>query len=438
MLKQHPRISPLERKSSINEDSGNPYDSGGQRSSSIEQLTKASPFGQMLENVRKLASSKSLWDIEMQKDLPKKWEKHGDMVVFPQNSFTHNNWRYIDSMYKEYTYLGRELWKIVAESLKVSRLGRKRLIADEYHRTPHVDILYGEHGWVEHVDERGIRYIYDASKRVFNNTKKKEMQRISEWDCHGETVIDMYAGLGYYTFPFLLSCHAKQVYAIDWDDDMCDSLRKTAEANNVTDRLTIIEGDSRRVTPPTVADRVFLGLVPSCRAHWLTACKALKPDGGMIHIHETLDVGRNKLIKKEPAIKKHPEKLPSVDEEGSAKENHPECTKKEKSTNGTELENTEKDTEKLVQNVLKEFEKSEWQKLDAAYKEFAMDCATTCTRFLNNIHLSDTMYCVTIVNLTKFGTSSAKSDHIVLDLLCTMENANIEALAAKFTNTNFS
>ncbi|VDM84682.1 unnamed protein product, partial [Strongylus vulgaris] len=198
---------------------------------------------------------------------------------------------------------GRELWRVVAESLNISRLGRKRFIGDDDERTPHVDLLYGAHGWVEHVDDHGIRFIYDASKRVFNNKKVPEMQRISEWDCHGETIVDMYAGevfpskskrrtgenakirknfcclgLGYYSLRFLVCCGAKQVISIDWSDDMCEALKRTAEANNVQDRMLIIEGDSRRVTPCFVADRVFLGLVPSCRAHWLTACKALRPE----------------------------------------------------------------------------------------------------------------------------------------------------------------
>ena len=35
--------------------------------------------------VKSLALSLSLWDDEMQRDLPKKWTKHGQsMIVFPQ------------------------------------------------------------------------------------------------------------------------------------------------------------------------------------------------------------------------------------------------------------------------------------------------------------------------------------------------------------------
>uniref|UniRef100_A0A158P697 tRNA wybutosine-synthesizing protein 2 homolog n=1 Tax=Angiostrongylus cantonensis TaxID=6313 RepID=A0A158P697_ANGCA len=236
--------------------------------------------------------------------------------------------------------VGRELWRVVAESLKVARLGRKRFIGNDDDRTPHVDLLFGEHGWVEHVDDRGIRFVYDASKRVFNNKKTREMQRISEWDCHGETVVDMYAGkrttynqyslkysyttyykytksisyvsilgnvlgLGYYSMRFLKCCGAKQVIAIDWSDDMCEALRRTTKANDVQNHVVIIEGDCRRVTPCMVADRVFLGLVPSCRAHWLTACKALKKEGGMLHIHEVIDVSMKNIAQKESTTKKN-------------------------------------------------------------------------------------------------------------------------------------
>ncbi|VDM63513.1 unnamed protein product [Angiostrongylus costaricensis] len=401
-------------------------------------------FGQ-LSHVRSLASSKGLWDDEMQRDLPKKWEKHGDMIVFPQNSFTHNNWRYI----------GRELWRVVAESLKVARLGRKRFIGNDDDRTPHVDLLFGEHGWVEHVDDRGIRFVYDASKRVFNNKKTREMQRISEWDCHGETVVDMYAGLGYYSMRFLKCCGAKQVIAIDWSDDMCEALRRTAEANDLRDHIVIIEGDCRRVTPCMVADRVFLGLLPSCRAHWLTACKALKKEGGMLHIHEVIDVSTKEIAQKESTMKcvlfsliqkptncfflntyftylecKNVSGPPVKD----GNENQP--VKRKLSRSQSIVEELESRTLPTPTVSFIYFENSGWRSLPESYKDFAIDCATNCTRFLNNIHFSDTMYCVTIVNLVRYGGCSPKSDHIVLDLLCRLENVSVEKMVAKYLTLN--
>ncbi len=40
-----------------------------------------------------------------------------------------------------------------------------------------------------------------------------------------------------------------------------------------------------KVCPSGVADRVNLGLVPSSEEGWITACRALKSDGGILHIH---------------------------------------------------------------------------------------------------------------------------------------------------------
>ncbi|KAK6022588.1 hypothetical protein OSTOST_11700 [Ostertagia ostertagi] len=278
-------------------------------------------------------------------------------------------------------------------------------------------------------------------------------------------------GLGYYSLRFLVCCGAKQVVSIDWSDDMCEALRRTAEANNVQDRILVIEGDSRRVTPCLVADRVFLGLVPSCRAHWLTACKALKQEGGMLHIHEVIDITTKVRKKEEQKKKVPPPRLQSVDEEGSSKENKPiagqtvsnpvvdgvagkEQVKRQLSRSQSiveELESRVLPTPKVhskaraditqrhnKRSLSQIFEQGEWKSLAEPYKEFAMDCATNCTRFLNNIHFSDTMYCVTIVNITRYGSTSKKSDHVVLDLMCCMEDMPIEKMIARYLTLNHS
>ncbi|CAB3397713.1 unnamed protein product [Caenorhabditis bovis] len=421
------------------------------RKSSDAILAKASNFGQMLEDVRKLAISKSLWDDEMQRDLPKKWEKHGDLIVFPQNSFTHKNWRYI----------GREVWPVVAKALNVARVGRKRQI-DEL-RTPHVDLLYGSDGWVEHIDERGVRFLYDATKRVFDNYKKTEMKRIAKWACQGQTIIDLYASLGYFSLTFLVACEAKNVVSIDWNEDILESLIRSAQVNHVDDKLLVIHGDCRRVCPSQSADRIYLGLLPSCKAHWLVACKALKPEGGMIHINEIIDVN----AKKEAEVKKEPRKLlrqatlpatmPAEEDELEKRLNAvAERLKKEKQEsdeNQIPSETEEKKekkkftrsatiVEEMENRVLpdvkiwKEFEQLGWAKISEKHKEFAMECAQSCTRFLNNIHLSDAMYCTTIVNVTRYGEVSKGKEHIVLDILCCQQTAPIEHLIAKFTAEN--
>lgn len=162
------------------------------------------------------------------------------------------------------------------------------------------------------------------------------MKRISKWSCQGQTIVDMYASLGYYTLTFLVSCEAKQVVAIDWNDEILESLIRSAQVNNVDDRLLVIHGDCRRVCPDQTADRVYLGLLPSCRAHWLAACKALKPEGGIVHINEILDMTEKK---------KTPQKTEKVEKKVVAE-------KKKKPADGKEK--TDKDAAPKKKKVLRQ------------------------------------------------------------------------------------
>lgn len=43
-----------------------------------------------------------------------------------------------------------------------------------------------------------------------------------------------------------------------------------------------------QMCPKGIADRVNLGLIPSSKAGWHVACAALKPEGGMLHIHSNV------------------------------------------------------------------------------------------------------------------------------------------------------
>ncbi|VDK22669.1 unnamed protein product [Anisakis simplex] len=123
---------------------------------------------------------------------------------------------------------------------------------------------------------------------MFNIGNLNEKQRISEMDCHKDIVVDLFAGIGYFTMAYLMKANAKHVYAIDWNEDATEALQRTLIKNEMTERCTVICGDSRRVAPHGVADRVNMGLVPSARPYWLTGCRCLSPNGGILHIHEAV------------------------------------------------------------------------------------------------------------------------------------------------------
>ncbi|CAH1786073.1 unnamed protein product, partial [Owenia fusiformis] len=233
-----------------------------------------------IRDLRKALETKNvLWCNDIEEDIPSRWQRHGDLVMLPEKAFQHPVWE---------ESLGLDIWKIVANSMGCKRLAKKCRIASDGFRTPQVKLLLGDDGWVQHVDNH-IKYTFDVTKNMFSQGNISEKLRVSSFDCTGETVVDLYAGIGYFTLPYLLHSKADLVHACEWNPNAVDALRKNLVLNHVADRCIVHKGDNREVCPKGVADRVNLGLIPSSEQGWEIACAALKPhSGGILHVHNNV------------------------------------------------------------------------------------------------------------------------------------------------------
>jgi len=136
--------------------------------------------------------------------------------------------------------------------------------------------------------EHGIHQSFDLTKTMFCRGNVTEKLRFGA-KCvkANDVVLDMYVGIGYYTLPAILLGKAKHVYAIDWNSNAIEALKKNVELNRIPrDKITIQEGDSRKLAPTEKVDRVVLGLLPSSEGGWYAAVKSLRiASGGYLHIH---------------------------------------------------------------------------------------------------------------------------------------------------------
>lgn len=122
------------------------------------------------------------------KEIPTKWEKHGNLVMFNCQSFQSNIWHHPDN---------QRFWSGVAQKLGVNRVALMSTINNDDYRTPRVQMKYGTDGWVEHVDN-GITYTYNVITNMFSKGNITEKLRVSQMDCRDEIVVDLFAGQHYY------------------------------------------------------------------------------------------------------------------------------------------------------------------------------------------------------------------------------------------------
>ncbi|AEE82410.1 Met-10+ like family protein / kelch repeat-containing protein [Arabidopsis thaliana] len=232
-----------------------------------------SPLQRMREDITSILKQKGLPE-ELLDELPQKWERLGDIVVVPATSFKDPTWSSIND----------EVWCAVSKSLSANRLARQGRVEPNGTRDSTLEILVGDNGWVNH-RENGILYSFDATKCMFSWGNLSEKLRMGNMACENEVVVDLFAGIGYFVLPFLVRAKAKLVYACEWNPHAIEALRRNVEANSVSERCIILEGDNRITAPKGVADRVNLGLIPSSEGSWVTAIQALRPEGGILHVH---------------------------------------------------------------------------------------------------------------------------------------------------------
>ncbi|XP_075752859.1 tRNA wybutosine-synthesizing protein 2 homolog isoform X2 [Pelodiscus sinensis] len=239
-----------------------------------------SPARKLSSELQRLVSgSEGRWSDELADDLPRSWQRHGDLVLLSEDSFRAALWK----------QLGPELWGTVASALGARRVAKRGRVSPDGVRSPTVTLLLGQDGWVEHVDN-GIRYTFDVTRCMFSPGNITEKLRVASLPCAGEVVADLYAGIGYFTLPYLVHAGAAFVHACEWNPHAVEALRRNLELNGVQDRCQIHPGDNRQLELRDVADRVNLGLLPSSEEGWPIACQLLrKGTGGILHIHQNVE-----------------------------------------------------------------------------------------------------------------------------------------------------
>jgi len=137
--------------------------------------------------------------------------------------------------------------------------------------------------------EHGCTYHLDLAKVYFSPRLSHEHDRVASQVKEGETVIDMFAGVG--PFSILIAKRVKnvRVYAIDVNPDAITYLKRNIDVNRVQGKITPIIGDARQIIKERLiktADRIIMNLPEKAIEYVDVACEAIKIKGGILHYYE--------------------------------------------------------------------------------------------------------------------------------------------------------
>lgn len=173
------------------------------------------------------------------------------------------------------------------------------------YRTREFEVLAGEEKTDTDYREYSCTYHLDLAKVYFSPRLSNEHNRVADQVKEGETVIDMFAGIGPFSILIAKKVRNVGVYAIDVNPDAVAYLRKNIIVNRVQAKVTPILGDARQIIKEKLAgtaDRVIMNLPEKATEYVDAACEALKPEGGIMHYYEfsrapkPLETAQNRLI----------------------------------------------------------------------------------------------------------------------------------------------
>ncbi len=154
-------------------------------------------------------------------------------------------------------------------------------------RKPCVNIISGEKNTVTIHRENRCWYKIDVARLMFSKGNLSERARIPEMVRPGETIVDMFAGIGYFSIPIAKFSDPSKIFAIDKNPVAIKYLKENIRLNKVSDRVVAMLGDSREVKFGDIGDRIVMGYLPKTHEFLSAAFEAMKPDGGIIHYHDT-------------------------------------------------------------------------------------------------------------------------------------------------------
>jgi tRNA wybutosine-synthesizing protein 2 len=206
--------------------------------------------------------------------LPDKWEKIGAVVTI----------KLPDELKQHQEIIG----KVYREVLRCTTVLNDRGGILGVYREPVVEVISGDSMTETIHTENGVRFKMDPQKIMFSSGNMAERKRMATISNSRETVVDLFAGIGYFTLPIAVYSNPKKIFACEINPIAYRYLCANAVLNHVTNIIEPLWGDNRKTAPKDCADRVILGYLQKSQLFLTVALECLRNQDGILHYHEVV------------------------------------------------------------------------------------------------------------------------------------------------------
>jgi len=156
-------------------------------------------------------------------------------------------------------------------------------------RVRELRLLAGEDKTSTKYKESGCVFAVDVEKCYFSPRLSHERLRIASLVKGGETVVNMFSGVGCFSIVIAKTVSKTKVFSIDVNPIAVQYMEENVRINRVYGKVIPLLGDSKDIINAQLqgkADRVLMPLPEKALEYLPYAVSALKKHGGWIHYYD--------------------------------------------------------------------------------------------------------------------------------------------------------
>lgn len=162
------------------------------------------------------------------------------------------------------------------------------IIKGQYRTPESIEFLVGEDNPIVEHKEHGVTYKFDITKIMFSKGNINERKYLASLVKPNEIIVDMFAGIGYFSLPVARNASPAKIYSIEINPISYDFLVQNIRINQFEGLIIPINGDSKIEVPKLAksgvkADRVIMGVFPAPSDYIAEALTVAKDKGTIYH-----------------------------------------------------------------------------------------------------------------------------------------------------------
>ena len=167
-------------------------------------------------------------------------------------------------------------------------------IVGPFRKPEAIEFLSGEDDPIVTHKENNVIYRFDINKIMFSKGNLNERRYLPTLVKPGEIIVDMFAGIGYFSLQIAKNSQVEKIYCIEFNPEAYRFLLENIKLNHLEEIILPIHGNCKEEvlqlsTSGIRADRIIMGIFPAPFPYVQVALAVSKIKGSVIHFEGVVE-----------------------------------------------------------------------------------------------------------------------------------------------------